>query len=55
MLGAKNVEQARGKIVERDGRKYLASYHPAVRFYREDLAQKIKVDFALLMKELKRL
>jgi len=55
MLGAKNVEEARGKIIEREGRKYLASYHPAVRFYREDLAQKIKVDFALLMKELKRL
>jgi len=55
MLGAKNVEDARGKIIERDGRKYLASYHPAVRFYREDLAQKIKLDFALLMKELKRL
>jgi len=55
MLGAKNVEDARGKIIERDGRKYLASYHPAVRFYREDLAQKIKLDFALLMKELKKL
>lgn len=55
MLGAKNVEEARGKVLERDGRKYLASYHPAVRFYREDLARKIKLDFALLMKELKRL
>jgi len=55
MLGAKNVEEARGRIMERNGRKYLASYHPAVRFYREDLAQKIKLDFALLVKELKRL
>ena len=55
MLGARSVEDVRGKIIERDGRKYLASYHPAVRFYREDLAQKIKLDFALLMKELKKL
>jgi len=55
MLGAKNVEEKRGRIIERNGRKYLASYHPAVRFYREDLAQKIKLDFGLLMKELKRL
>ena len=55
MLGAKSVEEVRGKIIEREGRKFLASYHPAVRFYREDLAQKIKLDFALMMKELKRL
>jgi len=37
----------RGKVIEHDERKYIASYHPAVRFYREDLAQKIKADFAL--------
>jgi DNA polymerase len=55
MLGARNVEEVRGKIIEQRGRRYLASYHPAVRFYREDLAQKIKLDFTLLMKELKRL
>ena len=55
MLGARSVEDVRGKIIERDGRKYLASFHPAVRFYREDLAQKIKLEFALLMKELKKL
>jgi uracil-DNA glycosylase family 4 len=48
MLGFKSVEEARGRIIEREGRQYLASYHPAVRFYREDLAQKIKEDFELL-------
>lgn len=48
MLGVKSVEECRGRVIEKDGRKYLASYHPAVRFYREDLAQKIKADFALL-------
>ena len=55
MLGRKSVEEARGRIIEHEGRKYLASYHPAVRFYREDLAQKIKLDFALLTAELKKL
>jgi len=55
MLGLKSVEEARGRIVEHDGRKYLASYHPAVRFYREELAQKIKEDFRLLTRELSRL
>ena len=55
MLGMKSVEEARGRIIEQDGRKYLASYHPAVRFYREDLAKKIKEDFRLLTRELKKL
>jgi uracil-DNA glycosylase family 4 len=55
MLGLKSVEEGRGRVIERDGRKYLASYHPAVRFYREELAQKIKEDFALLRSELERL
>jgi uracil-DNA glycosylase len=55
MLGLKSVEEARGQVIEHEGRKYLASYHPAVRFYREDLAQKIKTDFALLKRELEKL
>jgi DNA polymerase len=55
LLGLKSVEEARGRIIEHDGRKYLASYHPAVRFYREDLARKIKADFTLLKTELEKL
>ena len=55
MLGLKSVEEARGRIIEQDGRKYLASYHPAVRFYREDLAKKIKEDFSRLRSELEKL
>ena len=42
-------------VVERDGRKFIAGYHPAVRFYREDLGAKVKEDFALLKRELKKL
>jgi hypothetical protein len=30
-------------------------YHPAVRFYREDLAEKVKEDFSLLKREIARL
>ncbi len=55
MLGVKTVEEVRGRVIEREGRKYLASYHPAVRFYREDLARNIKQDFELLRHQLERL
>ncbi len=52
MLGLKSVEEARGRVIEHEGRRYLASFHPAVRFYREDLAKKLKEDFGLLREEL---
>ena len=55
MLGLRSVEEARGRIVEHEGREYLASYHPAVRFYREDLAQKVKEDFSRLKEQLTRI
>jgi DNA polymerase len=54
MLSMKTVDEARGKLVELEGRKYIASYHPAARFYREDLRDKIAADFALLKRELKK-
>jgi uracil-DNA glycosylase family 4 len=52
VLGLKSVEEARGRVISHEGRNYLASYHPAVRFYREDLAEKLKDDFSLLKAEL---
>ena len=55
VLGVKTINEARGKVIERDGRKYLVGYHPAVRFYREDLGEKVKEDFARLKRELKKL
>ena len=54
LLSKKSVEEARGKVIELKGRNYLASYHPAARFYREDLKEKIAADFALLKRELKK-
>lgn len=55
VLGLKSVNEARGRVIEREGRRYLVGYHPAVRFYREDLGAKVKEDFALLKRELKKL
>jgi uracil-DNA glycosylase len=55
MLGVKSIGEARGRIIERDGRRFLVGYHPAVRFYREDLGEKVREDFARLKRELKKL
>lgn len=55
LLGLKNINEARGHLIEHDGRQYLVGYHPAVRFYREDLGEKVKEDFALLKETLKKL
>jgi DNA polymerase len=55
MLGVKSVNEARGRLIERDGRQYIVGYHPAVRFYREDLGEKVMEDFALLKRVLKKL
>jgi DNA polymerase len=55
MLGVKSVNEARGRVIEHEGRKFLVGYHPAVRFYREDLAEKVREDFALLQREIQKL
>jgi hypothetical protein len=55
ILEVKSVKEARGRVIHRGGRKYLIGDHPAVRFYREDLAEKVREDFALLQRELKKL
>jgi DNA polymerase len=55
VLGVKSVGEVRGRVVEHEGRRFIVGYHPAVRFYREDLGEKVREDFALLKRELKRL
>ncbi|HEV2704715.1 MAG TPA: uracil-DNA glycosylase [Pyrinomonadaceae bacterium] len=55
VLGVKTLGEARGRVVTRDGRRYLAGYHPAVRFYREELGDAVREDFARLKRELKKL
>jgi uracil-DNA glycosylase family 4 len=55
VLGVKSINEARGRVIEHEGRKFLVGYHPAVRFYREDLGEKVKEDFALLKRQIKKL
>jgi uracil-DNA glycosylase family 4 len=55
LLGVKTVNEARGRVIDHEGRKYIVGYHPAVRFYREDLAEKVKEDFSLLKQEIGKL
>ncbi|HYP27974.1 MAG TPA: uracil-DNA glycosylase [Blastocatellia bacterium] len=55
LLGVKSINEARGKVIERDGRKFIVGYHPAVRFYRDDLKEKVYEDFALLKLEMGKL
>lgn len=55
LLGVKSINDARWRVIVHEGRKYLVGYHPAVRFYREDLGQKVKEDFARLKREVKKL
>jgi uracil-DNA glycosylase len=54
LLGIKSLNEARGRLIERDDRTYVVGYHPAATFYRDDLAEKIKEDFALLTQALAR-
>ena len=54
LLGLKSINEARGRLIEHEGRQYIVGYHPAVRFYREDLGGKVKEDFSLLKRMLKK-
>ena len=55
LLGVNSVNEVRGRVIEYNNRKYLAGYHPAASFYREDMAENIRQDFALLRQELQKL
>jgi uracil-DNA glycosylase len=55
LLGVNSVNEVRGHVIEHNNRKYLAGYHPAASFYREDMAENIRQDFALLRQELQKL
>jgi len=55
LFGVNSVNEVRGRVIEHNNRKYLAGYHPAASFYREDMAENIRQDFALLRQELQKL
>ena len=48
LLGIKSVHEAHGRLIEHNQRHYMVGYHPAATFYRDDIAAKIKEDFAAL-------
>jgi uracil-DNA glycosylase len=54
ILGVKNLNDARNQVIEKDGRRYIVGYHPAARFYREEIRAKVDEDFALLVEETQR-
>lgn len=47
-----SISKARGQVIEQGGQRYMVSYHPAARFYRKDLGEKLKEDVARLKEEL---
>jgi hypothetical protein len=49
------VNEARGRVIEYQNRKYLVGYHPAASFYRDDMATNVRQDFQLLRQELHKL
>ncbi|HLT45709.1 MAG TPA: uracil-DNA glycosylase [Rubricoccaceae bacterium] len=53
--GYTSLEAARGKTIRRGDLRYLVTYHPASRFYREELGALIEADFARLKRVLARL
>jgi len=55
LLGVRSVNEARGRVIEHDNRKYLVGYHPAASFYRDDIAENVRQDFLLLQQELQKL
>lgn len=55
ILGLKTVNEARGRVIEQDGRHFLAGYHPASSFYREDMAAKVREDFTFLRRQIESL
>jgi uracil-DNA glycosylase family 4 len=55
MLGISNVKEARGRVITKEGRKFLVGYHPAATFYREGLMEAMQEDYAMLARELQKL
>lgn len=54
LRGVKSLKEARGRIIEQDGRRYMASYHPASRFYRQDLGEMLREDIGRLKEAMNR-
>ena len=50
LLDGKEITKNHGKIVEKDGRKFFVTFHPAATIYNQKLVAELKEDFKKLAK-----
>ncbi len=50
LLDGKEITKNHGKIVEKDGRKFFVTFHPAATIYNQKLVEELKNDFRKLAK-----
>ena len=50
LLDGKEITKNHGKIVEKDGRKFFVTFHPAATIYNQKLVDELKEDFKKLAK-----
>ena len=48
LLNGKEITKNHGKIVEKDGRKFFVTFHPAATIYNQKLVDELKNDFRKL-------
>jgi len=48
LLDGKEITKNHGKIVEKDGRKFFVTFHPAATIYNQKLVEELKEDFRKL-------
>ena len=53
LLGGKEITKNHGKIIEKDGKKFFVTFHPAATIYNQKLIDELKKDFKKLAKFLK--
>ena len=49
-MDGKEITKNHGKIVEKDGRKFFVTFHPAATIYNQKLVEELKNDFRELAK-----
>ena len=50
LLGGKEITKNHGNFIEKDGRMYFVTYHPAATIYNQKLIDELKTDFKKLFK-----
>ena len=50
VLGQGEITKNRGKIIEKNGKKYFLTFHPAAIIYNQELAKTFESDISTLAK-----